>query len=79
MTWVEGWQGGLVLGAALSLLAEAAVRAFLFWREHRDHPHCAACRGCVRPNGRGFGAEEYLRPCAVCGDTSLKELDVKKN
>jgi hypothetical protein len=69
VTWLEGWQGGLVLGAALTIAINAIVRALLFRKRHRDHSHCGLCDGCLGEEGRAIAAVETLVICPKCGDT----------
>jgi hypothetical protein len=66
---LAGWQAGLVLGAAFTLITEAIGRALLFKLRHRGHDHCANCDGCLRRSGRALGAIETLIICDFCGDT----------
>ncbi len=75
---IVAWQGGLILGAAVSLIADVIARAIIArvrWnRHHRDHRHCEHCNGCLDDDGSGIGAVHKLVYCEICNDTAIGSL-----
>lgn len=68
--WVQGFQGGLLLGVALSVALQAARRLWSAWsRGCAAHDHCPDCTGCLDGSGRALVAVEKLWVCPACGDT----------
>ncbi len=69
ISFSEGWQAGLLLGCAITVIVEAIGRAILFWRRHRNHAHCERCEGCLAADGHAVARIERLLVCPVCHDT----------
>lgn len=69
MSAIEGWQAGLILGAALSIGIDRAIVAFARWRFRRTRRMCPCCDGELAEDGRALGAIEKLKVCDACGDT----------
>lgn len=69
MNWVEGWQGGLILGGAVALVCEVLGRALYFWLRDRKAARCRDCNGFLADDGRAIGAMEKLEVCPTCGDS----------
>lgn len=74
MTWLTAWQGGFVLGAALSLIGDAIIRKIVFWRRHHGHDHCIHCQGCLDDDRMAVGAVPKLVYCEICLDTCPEKM-----